>query len=110
MIFDKQGITTTITRESVSLDIFLARLKDAYKKLRHDNLIINLFSLKELTAEDMHLFLEISNAHRKKKRSFVIVTNKLAYEHVPDELIVVPTIQEAHDIIEMEEIERDLGF
>jgi len=29
---------------------------------------------------------------------------------MPDEIIVVPTMQEAYDIIEMEEIERDLGF
>jgi len=29
---------------------------------------------------------------------------------MPDEIAVVPTIQEAYDIIEMEDIERDLGF
>jgi hypothetical protein len=29
---------------------------------------------------------------------------------MPDEIVVVPTLQEAYDIIEMEEIERDLGF
>jgi len=29
---------------------------------------------------------------------------------MPDEIVVVPTMQEAYDIIEMEEIERDLGF
>ena len=29
---------------------------------------------------------------------------------MPDEICVVPTLQEAHDIIEMEDIERDLGF
>jgi hypothetical protein len=29
---------------------------------------------------------------------------------MPDEIVVVPTIQEAYDIIEMEEMERDLGF
>ena len=28
----------------------------------------------------------------------------------PDEIVVVPTIHEAYDIIEMEDIERDLGF
>ena len=31
-------------------------------------------------------------------------------DEIPDELIVVPSIQEAYDIIEMEEMERDLGF
>jgi hypothetical protein len=33
----------------------------------------------------------------------------LDYNAVPDTLTVVPSILEAHDI-EMEEIERDLGF
>jgi hypothetical protein len=31
-------------------------------------------------------------------------------DEIPDELIIVPTIQEAQDVIGMEEIERDLGF
>jgi len=31
-------------------------------------------------------------------------------DEIPYEMIVVPTLQEAGDIIEMEEIERDLGF
>jgi hypothetical protein len=34
----------------------------------------------------------------------------LDYNAVPDTLTVVPSILEAHDIIEMEEIERDLGL
>ena len=32
------------------------------------------------------------------------------FNNVPDTLIVVPSVLEAHDIIEMDEIERDLGF
>ena len=38
----------------------------------------------------------------------MLVTGKVPYDEVPDEICVVPTIQEARDIIEMEEIERDL--
>ncbi|HAT63224.1 MAG TPA: ribonuclease Z, partial [Flavobacteriaceae bacterium] len=41
---------------------------------------------------------------------FVIVNNAINPDDIPDEMIVVPTLQEAADIIEMEEIERDLGF
>ena len=40
----------------------------------------------------------------------MIVSNKIADDNIPDELVIVPTLQEAFDIIEMEEIERDLGF
>jgi hypothetical protein len=46
----------------------------------------------------------------KGKKSFIIVISDLDYNAVPDTLTVVPSILEAHDIIEMEEIERDLGF
>ncbi|MDH3323482.1 MAG: ribonuclease Z, partial [Flavobacteriaceae bacterium] len=42
--------------------------------------------------------------------SFVIVSDKVNLDGIPDEIIVVPTMQEAYDVIEMEEIERDLGF
>jgi len=31
-------------------------------------------------------------------------------DEMPDEIVVVPTTQEAYDIIAMEDIERDLGF
>ena len=37
-------------------------------------------------------------------------TENIDYNAVSSNLIVVPTLLEAHDIIEMEEIERDLGF
>ncbi|WP_337251719.1 hypothetical protein [Maribacter halichondriae] len=63
-----------------------------------------------MTSNDVLEFLELSNAHRSTKKSFVIVTDKVSYDEVPDEISVVPTIQEARDIIEMEEIERDLDL
>ena len=48
--------------------------------------------------------------HKSNKQSFVIVSDKVDFDDVPDEIIVVPTMQEAYDIIEMEDMERDLGF
>lgn len=110
MIFDKQGILTVITKESVSLEIFLNKLMHSYDKLKDKNLVINLFLLNKITLNDLLLFLDISNTHRRQKKSFVIVTNKINYDKIPDELVVVPTLQEARDIIEIEEIERGLGF
>jgi hypothetical protein len=38
------------------------------------------------------------------------VVSDIDYNAVPDTLTVVPSLLEANDIIEMEEIERDLGF
>lgn len=78
--------------------------------MAHDHLIVNLFTFKNLSTNDVLVFLELSNAHRKRGKSFVLVSDKLNFEDLPDEIIVVPTLQEARDIIEMEEIERDLGI
>ena len=110
MIFDKDGNISIITQEKVSIVELVKKLDVIYSRFKNDNIIINLTSLKTLTTQDVVEFLQISNQHRKAKHSFVIVTDKIKLEDIPDELVIVPTMQEAYDIIEMEEIERDLGF
>ena len=110
MIFDKKGNTTIVSQENISLTKFLKNLNRAYPRIKNDHLIINLFTFSKLTADDILEFLQISNEHRRKKKSFVLVTNKVGYDDTPDEICVVPTVQEAHDIIEMEDIERDLDL
>lgn len=108
MIFDKEGNTTIVFQENISLSTFLLNLNNAYEKIKHDHIIVNLFSFDKLNANDVLEFLELSNTHRGARKSFVLVTEKVSYEDVPEEICLVPTIQEAKDIIEMEEIERDL--
>jgi hypothetical protein len=54
--------------------------------------------------------MPLSKIHKKAKKSFVIVTSDFDHNAVQDKLTVVRSLLEAHDIIEMEEIERDLGF
>ena len=110
MIFDKDGTTTIVFQENTTLSGFLENLNKAYPKLKHDNIVINLFSFDQLGIDDILEFLDLSNTHKAAGQSFVLVTDKLSYDEVPDELSVVPTIQEAKDLIEMEEIERDLGI
>jgi hypothetical protein len=60
--------------------------------------------------KDIKLFSNLSKTHKKGKKSFVLVASAIDFNAVPTQLTVVPSVQEAHDIIEMEEIERDLGF
>ncbi|MCW5517462.1 ribonuclease Z [Muriicola sp. Z0-33] len=110
MIFDKDGNTTIVLQEDASLQTFISNLNGAYDKIKNDHIILNLFSFTRLTAGDILEFLNISNAHRASGKSFVLVTNKVSYDELPEEISVVPSIQEAKDIIEMEEIERDLGI
>ena len=75
-----------------------------------DNIVVDLLHYNQLSLAQLLLFLETSNRHRNQKKSFVMINTALESDTIPYELIVVPTLQEAEDIIEMEDIERDLGF
>ena len=110
MIIERQESTSLITQEKESITKLVQQINTEYKRLKNDNLVIQVMSLKKLQLDDILEFLQLSNKHRRAKHSFVIVNNSLDPEDVPDEIIVVPTLQEAYDIIEMEDIERDLGF
>lgn len=110
MIFERVGCTTIVSHEDISLASFIKLLEKAYEKIAEDNLIINLTSFHELTPVEVLDFSTVSEQHQNCGKSFVLVSTKIAYDDVPDTLNLVPTLQEAHDIIEMEEIERDLGI
>ena len=110
MIFDKNGNTSIITQEKASIIELVKKIDVLYERFKNNNIIINLTTLEKVKRSDIVEFLQLSNKHRKAKHSFVIVTNKANLDESPDEIVVVPTLQEAYDIIEMEDIERDLGF
>lgn len=110
MIFNKEGATTIITQEKATVVEFVKGLEDKYETIKNDNIVVNLFSLKDISAKDINEFLRISQLHKTNKHSFVIVTDGVSFDEVSEEMTIVPTLQEAYDLIEMEEIERDLGI
>jgi|SRR5690606_13367654 len=84
--------------------------KQIPENYKGQNVVLNLLNHDAIDLPQLLLFLKASNIHRKTKQSFVIVNNAIEIDEIPFEMIVVPTLQEAGDIVEMEEIERDLGF
>ena len=110
MILDKQENILIITQESSNIVALVQKIEARYDEIKNDNIIVNLFSLGNLTKSDLVEFLQLSKKHRNAKHSFVIVTNKISTDDLPEAIMTVPTLQEAFDIVEMEEIERDLGF
>lgn len=110
MILDKQENILIITQESSNIIALVQKIEARYDDIKNDNIIVNLFSFGNVTKSDLVEFLQLSKKHREAKHSFVIVTNKISTDELPEVIMTVPTLQEAFDIIEMEEIERDLGF
>lgn len=110
MIIDRVGHTTIITQEKASTIELVKKLDVLYERHKNQNIIVVLTGIKPIPVSDVVEFLQLSRSHKANKQSFVIVNNKVALDDLPDDLVVVPTLQEAHDLIEMEVIERDLGF
>ncbi|MDO6472691.1 ribonuclease Z [Maribacter sp. 1_MG-2023] len=110
MIFTKEGSLIIVSQEKISIEQFLENLEKEYAKFKNDNLVLDLLSFSELTPYNVISFLEIARKHKKNGKSFVLVSDKVSYDDVPEEINLVPSLQEARDVIEMEEIERDLGL
>jgi hypothetical protein len=110
MKVERKGHTTTIKNTQYKTAEFYQKLNNEYNSYKSQNLIIDLSYDKAISMEGIKLFLEMAKNQKKEKKSLVLVAEGINFNDVPVKLTVVPTTQEAHDIIEMEEIERDLGF
>ncbi|MBP4141910.1 ribonuclease Z [Flavobacterium sp. P4023] len=110
MKVDQKGHTITIRDTQGNVNSFLMTVTEQYKSFEKSNIIIDLLMHKELSLNDIKLFIPISKQHKKAKKSFVVVADDFDYNAAPNTLTIVPSLLEAHDIIEMDEIERDLGF
>jgi 2-polyprenyl-3-methyl-5-hydroxy-6-metoxy-1,4-benzoquinol methylase len=110
MQIDENSNAVVLTDIQGDFTLFLMKLTHQYKTFEKQNIIIDLLIHKELTVIEVKSFLSLSKQHKMAKKSFVIVVPQTDFNAISDKLTVVPTLQEAHDIIEMEEIERDLGF
>ena len=110
MIINSFENLTEINQERLSTPEFINKINADFSSFSNNNIIVILSSLVNLSKSELSEFLLMSNIHRQNGHSFVIVTNNIDIDSTPEELIVVPTLIEAKDIIEMEEMERDLNL
>ncbi|NNC70515.1 MAG: ribonuclease Z [Flavobacteriaceae bacterium] len=101
---------TIIKPSENSISKFFLVFKEKYSNFKRENLILDFSDFKGVKTENILLFLQIAKGHKHNGMSFVIISNEINPDDLPDTLMAVPTLTEAQDIIEMEEIERDLGF
>ena len=74
-----------------------------------EHLIIAL-SDSEISDRDFQWIEKFASDLSDKSLSFVILSEKLTYEVLPESINLCPTLEEAVDLIEFEEIQRDLGL
>lgn len=110
MKVEQKGHTTIIKDTESSFGVFLQKLTEQYNSYKSVNLIIDITHDKSFEISNLKQFSDLEKAHKKNKKSFVVVATDIDFNKVPTSINTVPSLLEAHDIIEMEEIERDLGF
>lgn len=80
------------------------------EKFHQKNLILDVTNI-EVTLDEVASLLPLYEQYTEKyNRSLVLLIEQFSYEELPEELPSAPTLQEALDIIELEDIQRDLGF
>jgi len=110
MKINKQEKYTILTPEISSVSNFLVNLKNVFSEFKKENLILDFSENSTIKTENLNLFLNLNTKHKNNGTSFVVICKTIDIDAVPDELAVTPTLTEAEDIIEMETIERELGF
>lgn len=110
MKVDHKGHTTIIKDTEGDSKIFLEKVTNQFGTYKETNIILDITHDKTVDLKSIKSFVDLAKKFRKEKKSFVIVAEGIDFNDVPASLHVVPTVLEAHDLIEMEEIERDLGF
>ena len=110
MQIDKKDTYTGIISDENSFSEFYNSFLIEEKKLQKENLIVQVSNNINTSNEDFLLFLDIADQKKENGTSFVVVNSEIDVDDFPEHFNIVPTLQEAEDVLEMEAIERELGF
>ncbi len=110
MIIAKTALYTSLTLDGNSIENFLSEFSKKNNEFKNQHLIIDISCKNNVTIQELLLFLTVNSETKDNGMSFVIVSTQTYMDQLPEELIVVPTFTEAEDILQMEAIERELGF
>lgn len=102
--------TAIISQETTEIGAFMEALDPLLTAHLSHHVIVVLSDTETSETIALSYFEKWATAFKEGAKSFIVVTQAIGYEESPETLSVCPSLQEAKDLIEMEEIERDLGF
>lgn len=86
------------------------QLEQQWEGLKTNHLVVEVSENLNIDNSKISLFLNIASDFKTNGMSFVVIKSGIDIDDFPENLNIVPTLQEAEDVLEMEAIERDLGF
>lgn len=110
MKYEQKNEYVLFSLEGDNFKEFSSSFEDQHHKFAKNNIIIYLSSKLKVSIKNISIFLKYADLHRDNGTTFVLVYNNIDVDSFPESFNIVPTIQEAEDVLEMENIQRDLGF
>lgn len=89
---------------------FFKSLDLNYPKFHSNNIILIIDETQNSEPDFVNFILKLTKSHQLHKKTFVVVAPQWSQSDISDDIVCVPTLQEAFDLIEMDEMQRDLGF
>ncbi|WP_298764895.1 hypothetical protein [uncultured Polaribacter sp.] len=108
-IQNKENYIFISSEENTFEEFYNALLKEKTTWI-NTHTIVQISDNINITTKDFLLFLDVVEEKRALKTSFIIIYSAVDVDEVSEEISIVPTLQEAEDLYEMENIERELGF
>ncbi|WP_405562134.1 hypothetical protein [Polaribacter sp. Asnod6-C07] len=110
MKIEKKEKYTLISTDENSFSSFFESFSEKVSLYKKDHLILQISNNLYIKNEEFSLFLDIIEQKKENKTSFVIVKSNINIDDFRDNFNIAPTLIEAVDILEMEAMERELGF
>lgn len=101
---------TLISSDEDSFKEFQTSVFKKINDFEKNHLIVQISEELNIDKKDFLLFLKIAEQKKENGTSFVVLNSSVNADDFAENLNIVPTLQEAEDILEMETIERELGF
>ena len=101
---------TFINSDENTFSEFMLNFEKKHFNYQEKHLIVKISDTFNSSKENILLFLRFASEHQNNGTSFVLVLKDVNIDDFPETFNIVPTIVEAEDVIEMENIQRDLGF
>lgn len=110
MIITQTENYTSVVSDEATFQEFRASFLSNFESLKDQHLIVQVSENLNTSEQDISLFLNVAEAQKENGMSFVVICAMVDNDIFPEHFNIVPTFVEAEDIIQMEAIERDLGF
>lgn len=92
-----------------NFDSFVEQFNVVFPEYKQQNIIFNLADI-DVTEDKIQSLQPYATQQAENQQSFVTIIPSFDADAFEEELNVVPTLMEAEDLIDMDEISRDLGF